>query len=70
VLCVNDFHCSCGMIQEYGMPCVDAMANYQKMESNTLGEIMASNATSEFHKFSYYHDLMKKNMNPVVLDNL
>jgi hypothetical protein len=36
------------MIQEYGMPCVDAMANYQKMESKTLGEIMASNATSEF----------------------
>jgi SWIM zinc finger len=40
---VNDCFCSCGMWQEYGYPCVDAMAYFQFMEKKhywTLNQVI------------------------------
>jgi hypothetical protein len=58
------------MWQEYGCPCVDAMVYYQEIDEKSLVEIVKSDTVGEFYNFSYYNELMKRNINPVVLDNL
>jgi SWIM zinc finger len=70
VIQLNDCFCSCRMWQEYGYPCVDAMAYFQFVEKKTLLEVISSNYVSEFCKYSHYHELLKHNVTPVVLDNL
>jgi hypothetical protein len=70
VVNIDDRFCSRGMWQEYGMPCVDALACYCKIEKISLLEVMESDCISEFHRYSYYHQLMKKNINPVIIENL
>jgi hypothetical protein len=36
----------------------------------TLNEIMASDAVSDFHKYPFYHELMRQNTNLVIMDTL
>jgi hypothetical protein len=31
---------------------------------------MISEAVCDFHKFPFYHELMNKNLNPVIVENL
>jgi hypothetical protein len=31
---------------------------------------MGSEAVNDFHKYCFYHELMEKNINPVIIDNL
>jgi hypothetical protein len=59
--------CSCGMWLEFGIPCV---SYYRLWENKTLNEIMASDAVSDFHKFPFYHEQMRRNINPVIMDTL
>jgi SWIM zinc finger len=70
IMRVGECFCSCGMWQEYGYPCVDAMVYYRHIEKKTLLQIIESDVVSEFYHYSYYQELMKRNIIPVVLDNL
>jgi hypothetical protein len=58
------------MWQDYGILCVDAMTYYRKQPNKSLNEIMESDSVSEFHTFPFYHKLLRRNINPVILDNL
>jgi hypothetical protein len=60
----NNVRVGCGKILVF-----HAMAYYSKTKK-TLQEIMASDAVSDFHKYPFYHELMKRNINPVVMDTL
>jgi hypothetical protein len=62
--------CSCGIWQEFGIPCIDAMAYYRLKANKSLQEIMESDAVSDFHQYSFYHQLLKRNINPVIMDTL
>jgi SWIM zinc finger len=62
--------CSCGIWQEFGIPCIDAMAYYRIKAKKSLQEIMDSDAVSDFHKYPFYHELLKRNINPVIMDTL
>jgi hypothetical protein len=46
------------------------MTCFHTIENKSLAEIMASDYRSEFHKYSFYHELVNENINPVVLYNL
>jgi hypothetical protein len=70
LLNVSQRACSCGIWKGYGIPCADAMIYYKEKEEKMLAEIMDSDAVSEFHKYPYYHELMKRKIEPVILDNL
>jgi SWIM zinc finger len=70
VVDIQKKECSCGLWQEFGIPCVDAMAYYRLEEKKTLNEIMASVAVSDYHKYPFYHELMRRNINPVIMDTL
>jgi CTP:phosphocholine cytidylyltransferase-like protein len=58
------------MWQEYGIPCMDAMVYFQNKEFKSFVEVMDSDAVSEFHKYLYYHELMKRNIEPAIWDSL
>jgi SWIM zinc finger len=63
-------YCACGMWQEYGIPCVDTMAYSWKKGKLALQEIMESYTVNDFHKYLFSHELMKRNINPVIMDTL
>jgi MULE transposase domain len=67
---VTKSFCTCGLWQEHGIPCVDVMTYYRQIEKKTLKDIMGSEAVNDFHKYCFYHELMEKNINPVIIDNL
>jgi SWIM zinc finger/Transposase, Mutator family len=62
--------CTCGMWQEYGYPCIDGMVYYRQIEEKTLEEILESDLVSEFYNYGNYHELMKRNIHPVVMEIL
>jgi MULE transposase domain len=62
--------CSCGIWQEFGIPCIDAMAYFRIRANKTLQEIMDSDAVDDFHKYPFYHELLRRNINPVIMDTL
>jgi hypothetical protein len=47
--------------------CHGLLLSHQKQ---TLQEILASDAVSDFHKYPFYHYLMKRNINPVAMGTL
>jgi hypothetical protein len=49
---------------------VEAMGYCHLWDNKSLNEIMASDAVSDFHKFPIYHELMRRNINPVIMDTL
>jgi SWIM zinc finger len=70
VVNVKEKNCTCGMWQEYGYPCVDAMVYYRQTEEKTFMEIVDSDVVSEFYNYSSYHEMMKRNINPVDMEML
>jgi hypothetical protein len=62
--------CSCGLWQEFGIPCVDAMDYYYLWDEKTINEILASDAISDFHMYLFNHELMRRNINPMIMDTL
>jgi SWIM zinc finger len=63
VVDIQKKECSCGLWQEFGIPCLDAMAYYHLQEKKKLNDIMASDAVSNFHKYLFYHELIRININ-------
>jgi hypothetical protein len=46
------------------------MAYYHLMAKKSLQEIMDSDVVSDFYKYPFYHELLKQNINPVIMDTL
>jgi SWIM zinc finger len=70
VVHVSQCTCTCGIWQGYGIPCLDATKYFRKKENKTLKEILDSDAVNDFHKYPYYQELMKRNIELVIIDNL
>jgi hypothetical protein len=61
--------CTCGVWQDTQVPCVDAMAYYRLKEEKSLEQIML-NYICSFYKYEAEHDLLVKNISPVIMDTL
>jgi hypothetical protein len=58
------------MWQEFGILIIDAMAYYCRKANKSLQEIMASDAVDDFHTYPFCHELLRRNINPVIMDTL
>ena len=73
----NQFHqiwteqkvCSCGRWQEFAIPCVDAMAYFRYYCKMSFTDVLKHHV-AKYHTFQAEHDILKYNVNPVVLETL
>lgn len=61
--------CTCGLWQEYNVPCVDAVAYLRIWKNKTIDEIIDEDV-SRLYTYEYLHKLYKENLNAVALSTL
>jgi hypothetical protein len=66
---IRERKCTCGKWQEYGCPCIDAMAYYWLFMGNSLEEIMLQ-TISPFYNYTSQHELFRENIDPVIVEML
>jgi Transposase, Mutator family len=66
---INEKRCSCGVWQDYKVPCVDAMAYFRIMKNQSLHEILELHVC-DYYKYESEKMLLMKNIKPVILDQL
>ena len=69
VIDVSKKSCSCGQWQDFGIPCLDAIAYYRHVQEKELGWVVG-NAPKYLHGYACQKAIVKKNLIPVVIDNL
>ena len=61
--------CTCGLWQEYNVPCVDAVAYLRICQNKSIDEIIDEDV-SRLYTYEYLHKLYKDNLNAVALSTL
>jgi hypothetical protein len=66
---IKEKTCTCGKWQDYGCPCLDAMAYYRLVQDNTVEEVLIQTISPLF-TYSKQQELFRKNVNPVIVEML